>query len=180
MTDTVRYEVQDDVAVVTVDRPPVNAIDVSIRKGLNEAIDKAEADPAVKAVLLVCAGRTFMSGADLTELGGVIQSPGYYSTLEKIERCAKPVVAAMHGTALGGGFETALACHYRVAVKDAKMGLPEITLGILPGAGGTQRLPRLIGPLKSLELQTRRPRSAFSTRWWTALRSRAASPSPRT
>ncbi len=152
MTQTVRYQVQDDIAVVTVDRPPVNAIDVTIRKGLNEAIDQASADDAVRAVVLVCDGRTFMSGADLGELGGTIQSPGYYETLEHIENSKKPVIAAMHGTALGGGLETALACHYRVAVADARMGLPEITLGIIPGAGGTQRLPRLIGAMKSFEL----------------------------
>jgi 3-hydroxyacyl-CoA dehydrogenase len=152
VTEAVHYEVVDAVAVLTVDRPPVNAIDVSIRRGLIAGVERAEADAAVKAILIVAAGRTFMSGADLSELGGTIQAPGYYEALGRIEASSKPVVASLHGMALGGGLETALASHYRVAEKGAKMGLPEITLGITPGAGGTQRMPRVVGALKTLEL----------------------------
>jgi 3-hydroxyacyl-CoA dehydrogenase len=152
MTETVRYERDGEIGVIVIDRPPVNAVDVTIRAGLWKSLDAAEADAAVKAILVYCAGRTFMSGADLNELGGTIAEPNYYDTLARIEAATKPVVAAFHGMALGGGLETAMACHYRVAVKDAKMGMPEITLGIVPGAGGTQRLPRLIGARPALEM----------------------------
>jgi 3-hydroxyacyl-CoA dehydrogenase len=152
MPGPVSYQVRDGVAVALVDSPPVNAIDQKIRAGLLEAIGRAQTDPAAKAVLIACAGRTFMSGADLNELGGTIAEPGYYQVMDAIEASAKPVVAALHGTALGGGLETAMACHYRLAVPEARMGMPEITLGILPGAGGTQRLPRLVGARKALEM----------------------------
>jgi 3-hydroxyacyl-CoA dehydrogenase len=152
MTETVRYERDGEIGVIVIDRPPVNAVDVTIRAGLWKALDAAEADADVKVVLVYCAGRTFMSGADLNELGGTIAEPNYYNTLDRIEAATKPVVAAFHGMALGGGLETAMACHYRVAVPDAKMGMPEITLGIVPGAGGTQRLPRLIGARGALEM----------------------------
>ena len=152
MTETVTYQLRDGVALLLIDRPPVNAIDVSIRAGLIAGIARAEADAGAQAVLIACAGRTFLSGADLAELSVPIQSPGYYEALARIEACAKPVIAVLHGTALGGGLETALACHYRAAVTDARMGLPEITLGIIPGAGATQRLPRLIGAMKTFEL----------------------------
>jgi 3-hydroxyacyl-CoA dehydrogenase len=151
-SETVRYERDGDVGVIVIDRPPVNAIDVAVRDGLWKALDKAEADPAAKIILITCAGRTFLSGADLNELGGTIAEPNYYDTLDRLEGATKPVVAVLHGTALGGGLETALACHYRVAVADARMGMPEITLGIVPGAGGTQRLPRLIGARPALEM----------------------------
>ncbi len=152
MSYVVRYERDGEIGVIEIDRPPVNAIDSSVRAGLWKALDQAEADPAAKAVVLICAGRTFMSGADLNELGATIQEPNYYDTLAKLEATSKPVVAVLHGTALGGGLETAMAAHYRVAVPSAKMGMPEITLGIVPGAGGTQRLPRLIGARASLEM----------------------------
>jgi 3-hydroxyacyl-CoA dehydrogenase len=152
MTSAVGYEVRDGVAVVLVDRPPVNAVDRDVRAGLIEAIGRAEADPTCKIVLLACAGRTFMSGADLNELGGVMAPPVFNEALARIEACPKPVVAVLHGTALGGGLETAMACHYRAAVPTARMGMPEITLGLLPGAGGTQRLPRLVGARKALEM----------------------------
>lgn len=148
----VTYQTQGDVGVITIDRPPVNAIDQAVRAGLWAALDQGLADDAAKVLLLTCAGRTFMSGADLNELGGVIAEPTYYDTLARIEASSKPVVAVLHGTALGGGLETAMACHYRVAVADARMGMPEITLGIIPGAGGTQRLPRLIGARAALEM----------------------------
>jgi 3-hydroxyacyl-CoA dehydrogenase len=152
MAAVVAFERQGDVGIVTVDRPPVNAINVEVREGVWKALDQAEADAAVKVVLLTCAGRTFLSGADLNEIGSTIASPNYYDTLDRIEASTKPVVAVLHGSAFGGGVETALACHYRVAVADAKIGMPEITLGIVPGAGGTQRLPRLIGARQALEM----------------------------
>lgn len=148
---TVQYDVQDSIAILTIDRPPVNAIDVNVRKGLCDGVHKASADSAVRAIFIHAAGRTFLSGADLSEFDTPIDDPGYYETLALIEACEKPVIVALHGTALGGGLETALACHYRCAVPDARMGFPEITLGIVPGAGGTQRLPRLVGAAKTLD-----------------------------
>ena len=152
MSSTVSFDVRGDVGVIVIDRPPVNAIDVSVRDGVWKALDKALAEAAVKVILLACAGRTFLSGADLNELNGAIEAPTYYDTLDRLEASPKPVVAVLHGTAMGGGLETALACHYRVAVADARMGMPEITLGIVPGAGGTQRMPRLIGARAALEM----------------------------
>ena len=151
-SNPVSYETRDGVGLILVDRPPVNAIDVTIRQGIVDAIAEFTADPTAKIALLACAGRTFMSGADLSEFDHVPEGTTFHEMLNAIETCAKPVVASLHGTALGGGLETALACHYRCAVKDARMGLPEITLGIIPGAGGTQRMPRLIGAKKTLEL----------------------------
>ena len=152
MTSTVSFDVRGDVGVIVIDRPPVNAIDVTVRDGVCKALNQALAAPAVKVILLACAGRTFLSGADLNELNGAIEAPTYYDTLDRLEASPKPVVAVLHGTAMGGGLETALACHYRVAVADARMGMPEITLGIVPGAGGTQRMPRLIGARAALEM----------------------------
>lgn len=149
---TVFYETQGDIALVIVDRPPVNAINSVVRAGLLYATTRAVADPSVRCLVIACRGRTFFSGADLGELNSEIQLPGYRETLAALEDCAKPVVAALHGTALGGGLEIALACHYRCATRDARVGMPEINLGILPGAGGTQRLPRLIGPRQALEM----------------------------
>jgi len=148
----VSFDVQDGVAVALIDRPPVNAIDASVRAGLGDAVRRAQADPAIKALVIACAGRTFLSGADLGELGSAIAEPNYYDTLALIEACSKPVIASLHGTALGGGLETAMACHYRCAVRTARVGMPEMNLGIIPGAGGTQRLPRLIGAAMALEL----------------------------
>ena len=127
------------------DNPPVNALGYAVREGLSEAITKANADPGVKAIILACDGRTFFAGADITEFGKPLQPPGLPEICDAIESSPKPVIAAIHGTALGGGLEIALACHYRVAVPSAKLGLPEVKLGLLPGAGGTQRLPRVIG-----------------------------------
>ncbi|HET7810910.1 MAG TPA: 3-hydroxyacyl-CoA dehydrogenase NAD-binding domain-containing protein [Steroidobacteraceae bacterium] len=147
---SVVFEIHDGIAVARIERPPVNAIDASIRAGLLWAVTRTVESPDVHALLVYCAGRTFMSGADLAELGGVVPPPGYAETLAALENCPKPVIASLHGTALGGGLEVAMACHYRCATSSARMGMPEITLGIIPGAGGTQRLPRLVGPLEAL------------------------------
>jgi 3-hydroxyacyl-CoA dehydrogenase len=139
-------ERHDAVAVVTIDSPPVNALSAAVRKGIVDGVNAAVADPAVKAIVITCAGRTFIAGADITEFGKPPQSPSLHDVIDVIENCPKPIVAAIHGTALGGGLELALGCHYRVATKEAKIGLPEVKLGLLPGAGGTQRLPRAVGP----------------------------------
>jgi 3-hydroxyacyl-CoA dehydrogenase len=141
-----------EVMVVVADNPPVNALGVAVRQGLAEAIDRAEADADVRAVVIRCAGRTFFAGADITEFGKPPLDPSLPDVVAKIEACSKPVVAAIHGTALGGGLEVALGCHYRIAVPSARLGLPEVKLGILPGAGGTQRLPRLVGPEAALDM----------------------------
>ena len=141
-----------EVAAVTADNPPVNALKHEVRDGLAEALKQARDDGEVKAVVIACAGRTFFAGADITEFGKPPQAPSLHDVIAAIEAMPKPVVAALHGTALGGGFELALACHFRVAVPGARVGLPEVKLGLLPGAGGTQRLPRLVGPEKALQM----------------------------
>ena len=146
--------VENGVAVVTVDSPPVNALSVDVRNGLAEAFGKLLGDAAVQAIVLICAGRTFIAGADITGFGKPPRGASLIETLKAIEGSSQHVVAAIHGTALGGGFEVALACHYRVAVPSAKCGLPEVKLGLLPGAGGTQRLPRIVGVARALELLT--------------------------
>jgi 3-hydroxyacyl-CoA dehydrogenase len=140
------------IASVTVDNPPVNALKHEVRAGLAEALSRVQADDASDALVIRCAGRTFFAGADIAEFGKPPQAPGLGEIIAQIEAMAKPVVAAIHGTALGGGFELALACHFRVAAPTARVGLPEVTLGLLPGAGGTQRLPRLVGPEKALRM----------------------------
>ncbi len=152
MTDVVRLERLGAIALVTVNNPPVNALGVAVRQGLLHALRAAEADAEVRAVALVCAGGTFFAGADIKEFGQPPQAPGLPEVIAAIEACAKPCVAAIHGTALGGGLEVALGCHYRIARADARVGLPEVKLGLLPGAGGTQRLPRLAGVAKALEM----------------------------
>src|SRR6266478_5745935 len=146
VNEVVKRERQDVVVIVMVNNPPVNALSAAVRVGILECIKAAIADPEVKAIVLTCAGRTFIAGADITEFGKPPKPPGFPEVLAEIENSPKPIVAAIHGTALGGGLETALACHFRVATKDAKLGLPEVKLGLLPGAGGTQRLPRAVGP----------------------------------
>lgn len=143
-----------DIAVLLVDSPPVNALSAQVREGIVAGIQEAGVDPAIKAVVLHCAGRTFFAGADIGEFGKPPRHPNLPEVVDIIEASSKPVIAALHGTALGGGLETALACHYRVAVPSAKCGFPEVKLGLLPGAGGTQRLPRLVGPEKALEMVT--------------------------
>lgn len=142
------------VAVVTLDNPPVNAFSHAVRAGLLETLHRAKADPTIEAVVLAGAGRCFSGGFDITEFGKPFQPPGLIDLEEACEAMGKPVIAALHGTTLGGGLEVPLACHFRVAAPDARLGLPEIKLGLLPGAGGTQRLPRLIGAEKTLRLIT--------------------------
>jgi 3-hydroxyacyl-CoA dehydrogenase len=141
-----------DVLVVTSNNPPVNALGHAVREGLVKAIGEADSDEAVKAVVIVCQGQTFFAGADITEFGKPMQMPMLPMVVDIIENCTKPVVAAIHGTAFGGGLEVALASHYRVALPSAKLGVPEVKLGLLPGAGGTQRLPRAAGVRKALEM----------------------------
>ena len=153
MTSPVSYELVDGIGVITVDNPPVNALSHAVREGLHDAILAAQKD-ASRAVLIVCAGRTFIAGADITEFGKPPREPHLPDLCNTIEASSKIVVAALHGTALGGGLEVALSCHYRCALPDAKVGLPEVKLGLLPGAGGTQRLPRLIGAQAALDLMT--------------------------
>ena len=146
--------VEGDVAIITLNSPPVNALSSPVREGIHSGIAKAIADSAVKAIVLICEGRTFIAGADITEFGKPPKGPSLAEAQKMIEDAPKPVIAAIHGTALGGGLEVALTCHYRVAVPSAKCGLPEVNLGLLPGAGGTQRLPRIVGVEKALEMMT--------------------------
>jgi 3-hydroxyacyl-CoA dehydrogenase len=141
----VEFEKRGNVGVITVDSPKVNALSRAVRAGLSEALKSALSDPSVEAIVLGCKGRTFIAGADITEFGKPPLDPSLGAVIAEYEASTKPIVAAIHGTALGGGLEVALACNYRVAVETAKCGLPEVKLGILPGAGGTQRLPRLVG-----------------------------------
>jgi 3-hydroxyacyl-CoA dehydrogenase len=154
MSDLVKLEKRGAIGVVMVNYPPVNALCQGVRRGLLECTQAADQDDEIKAVVIAAAGRTFMAGADITEFSSPEKTgnPGFHEFLQAIEGCSKPVVAAIHGTAFGGGMETALACHYRVAVASAQVGLPEVKLGILPGAGGTQRLPRLIGAEAALPI----------------------------
>ena len=133
---------EGDIAVVTINSPPVNALSADVRNGIRDGVQQAAADPAVKAIVLICAGRTFIAGADISEFGKPTKGASLPEIQSALEGGPTPVIAAIHGTALGGGFEVALMCHYRVAVPSAKLGLPEIKLGLIPGAGGTQRLPR--------------------------------------
>jgi 3-hydroxyacyl-CoA dehydrogenase len=159
--DPVRYDRVDRVAVITIDNPPVNALSPAVWRGLDEAVQRAAGDPAVDAVVLIGAGSTFIAGADIkvfatlkTREQSLERSEGTHALLERIEDCQKPLVAAIHGVALGGGNEVAMSCHYRVALRDASIGQPEVLLGIIPGAGGTQRLPRLCGAAMALEMCT--------------------------
>jgi 3-hydroxyacyl-CoA dehydrogenase len=141
-----------DIAVITIDNPPVNALSAAVRDGLLAAFTALT--PAHKAVVLLCEGRTFIAGADISEFGQPPRGASFESVLTAIEQTPVPVIAAIHGTALGGGLEAAMACHYRIAAPTATLGLPEVKLGLLPGAGGTQRLPRLIGVEKALDMIT--------------------------
>jgi len=149
----VSYQIHNGVGVIKLNNPPVNALSQALREGIQQAVTAAQSDQS-KVLLIVCEGRTFVAGADITEFGKPPQEPSLPSVLDSIENSAKPIIAAIHGTALGGGFEIALASHYRCAVASAKVGLPEVKLGIIPGAGGTQRTPRIIGVDAALEMIT--------------------------
>ncbi|CCF21710.1 Peroxisomal bifunctional enzyme [Includes: Enoyl-CoA hydratase/3,2-trans-enoyl-CoA isomerase; 3-hydroxyacyl-CoA dehydrogenase] [Pseudorhizobium banfieldiae] len=151
-SDAVRGEIHDGVLVVTIDNPPVNALSADVRAGLVAALDRAGGDAGILGLLITGAGKTFIGGADIREFGQPPAEPNLPTVIERIEHSAKPTVAAINGAALGGGLEVALGCHYRVASSATQMGLPEVKLGIVPGAGGTQRLPRLIGIPASIDL----------------------------
>ncbi|HMA10585.1 MAG TPA: 3-hydroxyacyl-CoA dehydrogenase NAD-binding domain-containing protein, partial [Steroidobacteraceae bacterium] len=152
MSQPISVAIEDGIAVITVDSPPVNAISAAIRRGLLAITRDLATNRDARAVVLVCAGRTFMAGADISEFGGVMAPPELRNVLTEFESLPQPIVVALHGTALGGGVEVALAGHYRIADKGAKVGFPEITLGVVPGAVGTQRLPRIVGAEKALAM----------------------------
>ena len=156
MTELVRYAKEDDVAVITIDNPPVNALGPGVAEGIAAALSRGEDDAQVRAIVVIGAGKTFVAGADIKEFAKMRASrecgPGHTKFLSRVEDCTKPVVMAIHGTALGGGLELAMAGHYRIATLDAQVGQPEVKLGIIPGAGGTQRLPRLAGVAKAAEM----------------------------
>ena len=156
LSQSVSYDARDGVAVLISNNPPVNAMSYHVRQGLVDGLEMAQGDEDVQAIVIHCEGRTFFPGMDITEFANpnVPEAPTTTGVIEKLESASKPVVAAIHGTALGGGLETALGCHYRVAAPSAKLGLPEVKLGIIPGAGGTVRLPRVMGVQKALEMMT--------------------------
>ena len=143
-----------DIAVVSINSPPVNALSQPVRQGILDGVRRAVADAQIAAIVLTCDGKTFVAGADITEFGKPLVAPSLVDVQDAIEGSPKPVIAAIHGTALGGGLELALCCHYRVAVPSARLGLPEVHLGLLPGAGGTQRLPRIVGVEQALDMIT--------------------------
>src|SRR3984957_6799409 len=151
--ELVRFEKDGDIGIITVDNPPVNALSPGVPQGIVDGLDKGNADPGVRAMVLIGAGRSFIAGADIRQFGkGPPAPPPTRRHYDVMDQSPKPVVAAIHGSAGGGGWKPALPCHYRVAVPSAKVGLPEVLIGILPGAGGTQRLPRLIGPKAALDV----------------------------
>ncbi len=152
ITEFVSLELQGEIAVITINNPPVNALGQAVRQGIAEGIKAAGSDPNAKAVVIIGEGRTFPAGADITEFGKPPKEPFLPDVCQTIEDCAKPVIAALHGSALGGGFEIALSAHYRIADTNAKVGLPEVNLGLLPGASGTQRMPRIAGAAASLDM----------------------------
>ena len=154
MSDKIAYARNGDIAVLTIQNPPVNALGHAVRQGLMERMDQAEADNGVRAVLIVGDGRAFIAGADITEFGKPPMSPSLPDVVDRIEASPLLVVASMHGVSLGGGLEVALGCHYRIAVPSARIGLPEVHLGLIPGAGGTQRLPRVTGVEVALDIMT--------------------------
>jgi 3-hydroxyacyl-CoA dehydrogenase len=154
ITDMVDLENHANVTVLTVDNPPVNALSRGVRDGLLEGVRQADADESVAAILLLCKGRTYIAGADIREFGEAAGGASLLDIQTALEDSSKPTISAIHGTALGGGLETALSCHFRVALASARFGLPEVNLGLLPGAGGTQRLPRVVGVKKALEMMT--------------------------
>src|SRR5215831_8373548 len=152
MSELVSMRADGDVAVIKIDNPPVNAMNYEVRAGLLDLVSRAIGDAGISAVVIACAGRTFVAGADITEFGKPPRQPTGMAVIEAIEASRKPVIAAMHGTPLGGGLELALGCHFRVAAPGTRLGQPEIKLGIIPGAGGTQRLPRLVGMDKAMAM----------------------------
>src|SRR5947208_375474 len=157
MSDLVQLTKQDDIAIITINNPPVNALSPGVPEGISEAIEQISKDERVKAAVLIGGGRTFVAGADIKEFGKITSGKTqggipFLPLLLRIEDCPKPVVMAIHGTAFGGGLEVAMAGHYRVAAPDAQVGQPETKLGIIPGAAGTQRLPRLAGIEKAAEM----------------------------
>src|SRR5438093_13166444 len=161
MADPTRYDIKDGVAVITIDNPPVNALSPAVWDAIDKGVQRALADPAADAIVLIGAGTTFIAGADIkvfdllkTPQDSLTRSAGTHALLRRLEDSTKPLVAAIHGNALGGGMEVAMSCHFRVAAKDAKVGQPEVLLGIIPGAGGTQRLPRLAGAELALQMCT--------------------------
>lgn len=154
LTDMADLSIEDGIAVLTINNPPVNALSQGVRQGIKDGVEQSLANDDVKAMVLICAGRTFIAGADITEFASAPKEPGLHPVLELMENASKPIIAAIHGTALGGGLETALVCHFRVSDTGARFGLPEVNLGLLPGAGGTQRLPRVVGPAKALAMMT--------------------------
>src|SRR5712671_647296 len=158
MNELVLTSKDGEIGILTVNNPPVNALSPGVPEGIVAGIEAFEKDDTVKAIVLIGGGRTFIAGADIREFGKITsggdrkRGPGFVSILDRMENSSKPIVAAIHGTALGGGLETAMACHYRVAVPSAQVGQPEVKLGIIPGAAGTQRLPRLAGVAKAAEM----------------------------
>jgi len=154
INDVTKLEVKDNIAILTLNSPPVNALSAPVREGLDKGIRQAIKDSRVDAIILICTGRTFIAGADISEFGKEPKGPSLFEVQDELENSPKPIIAAIHGTALGGGLEVALTCHYRIAVPSAKCGLPEVSLGLLPGAGGTQRLPRLVGVEQALKMVT--------------------------
>src|SRR6202790_2531232 len=156
MESLVPFFVQDGVGVVTINNPPVNALSSGVLEGLKVAVETLEGNAAVRTIVVIGCGRTFVAGADINQFVEIIAGrgavPAFHPVLFAIEDCAQPVVMAIHGTALGGGLELAVAGHYRVAVPDAQVGQPEVKIGLIPGAGGTQRLPRLAGVAKAVEM----------------------------
>src|SRR6516225_1187797 len=156
MSELVNLSPEQDVAVITIQNPPVNALSPGVREGMAAALEAAERDPSIRAIVIIGEGRTFIAGADIRELEHAAQGhgapPELHGLLAQIEDCPKPVVMAIHGTALGGGLEVAMAGHFRVASADAQMGQPEVNLGIIPGAEGTQRLPRLVGLAAAVDM----------------------------
>src|SRR3990170_5717255 len=151
-SNVVRLERDGELALVVAHNPPVNTITAEVRSGLQAALRQIEQSAAVRAVILLCEGSTFFSGADIVEFSGPPREEEYRQLFNSYEALNVPVVVAMHGAVMGGGLEIALACHYRLATPSARFGMPEVTLGIIPGAGGTQRMPRLIGAEQALEL----------------------------
>ena len=154
INDVTTIEKDSNISIITLNSPPVNALSAGVREGLHDGITQARNDAETEAIVLICDGRTFIAGADISEFGKEPRGPSLFEVQEFIEESNKPVIAAIHGTALGGGLEVALTCHYRIAVPSAKCGLPEVNLGLLPGAGGTQRLPRVVGVEKALQMVT--------------------------